>query len=280
MFRRMNPVPSSLVDAGVPGGRPLRGVLPAFALDVVLAVVLSFSAMLLGLLGWAGWRGVQLARTHGGMIDAQALQANVGAPPVLFLIVATLVSTGGTALLLYFWRRRATITEQKQSRANTRLPRTWFWALAAGISTFLFSAVMSGCGRALGLDLEPSNLDVIKAGFAQYPVFLGLFAVVLAPMYEELLFRRVLFGRLWHAGWPVLGLVLSSLVFALVHEMPGVNGKPLASTLFLVLVYAGMGAMFAGVYRLTGTLWAPIAAHILNNALALAVLQIYGQTQA
>jgi membrane protease YdiL (CAAX protease family) len=280
MFRRMSPVPFSPVDAGVPGGRPLRGVLPAFALDVVLAVVLSFSAMLLGLLGWAGWRGVQLARTHGGMIDAQALQANVGAPPVLFLIVATLVSTGGTALLLYFWRRRATITEQKQSRANTRLPRTWFWALATGISTFLFSAVMSGSGRALGLDLEPSNLDVIKAGFAQYPVFLGLFAVVLAPMYEELLFRRVLFGRLWHAGWPVLGLVLSSLVFALVHEMPGLNGKPLTSTLFLVLVYSGMGAMFAGVYRLTGTLWAPIAAHILNNALALAVLQIYGQTQA
>lgn len=276
----MSPVPSSLVDAGAPDRRPLRDVLPAFALDVVLAVLLSFSAMLLGLFGWAAWRGVELAHAHGGMIDAQALRANVGAPPVLFLIMATLVSTGGTALLLYFWRRRATIIERGQSLANVRLARTWFWALGAGISTFLFSAIMSGCGRALGLELEPSNLDVIKAGFAQYPVFLGLFAVVLAPMYEELLFRRVLFGRLWHAGWPVLGLVLSSLVFALVHEMPGLNGKPPSSTLFLLFVYAGMGAMFAGVYRMTGTLWAPITAHILNNALALVVLQIYGQTQA
>ena len=44
-----------------------------------------------------------------------------------------------------------------------------------------------------------------------------LFAVVLAPLYEELLFRRVLFGRLWHAGWPVLGIALSSVIFALVH---------------------------------------------------------------
>ena len=277
----MSPVPSSSqVDLGAPVGRPLRDVLPAFVLDVVLAVLLSFSAMLLGLLGWAAWRGVELARAHGGMIDAQVLQANVGAPPVLFLIVATLVSTGGTALLLYCWRRRATILERSQSLANARQARTWFWAFGAGISTFLFSALMSGCGRALGLELEPSNLDVIKAGFAQYPVFLGLFAVVLAPVYEELLFRRVLFGRLWHAGWPVLGLVLSSLVFALVHEMPGLNGKPPSNTLFLVFVYAGMGAMFAGVYRMTGTLWAPITAHILNNALALVVLQIYGQTQA
>ena len=77
-------------------------------------------------------------------------------------------------------------------------------------------------------------------------------------------------------GWPVLGLILSSLVFALVHELPGLNGKPADSTLFLILVYTGMGGIFAWVYRRTGTLWAPIAAHILNNAIALAVLQVYG----
>ncbi len=71
-------------------------------------------------------------------------------------------------------------------------------------------------------------------------------------------------------------MALSSLVFALVHEMPGLNGKPAESTAFLIVVYAGMGAIFAWVYRRTGTLGAPIAAHILNNAIALAVLQVYG----
>lgn len=171
----------------------------------------------------------------------------------------TLVSTGGTALVLYFWRRRA------EARPNgsgpsiacvVRHPGAGRWQ---GLATFAGS-LMSAAGRALGLDLEPSNLDVIKEGFARFPVFLALFAVVLAPLYEELLFRRVLFGRLWRAGWPVLGLVLSSLVFALVHELPGLNGKPVSSTVFLILVYAGMGRIFAWVYRRTGTLWAPIAA--------------------
>ena len=71
-------------------------------------------------------------------------------------------------------------------------------------------------------------------------------------------------------------MALSSVIFALVHEMPGLNGKPAGSTAFLILVYAGMGAIFAWVYRRTGTLWAPVAAHILNNAIALAVLQVYG----
>ncbi|WP_334179599.1 CPBP family intramembrane glutamic endopeptidase [Pseudoxanthomonas sp.] len=264
------------VAPAAPTPLPLRSVLPAFALDVALAITLSFSTLMLGLFGWAAWRGVQLARQQAGSLDAQALQAQIGTPPVLFLIVMTLVSTGGTALVLYFWRRRATPAERLGSINRSRRPGTWCWALAAGLATFLFSSLMSAAGRAQGLDLEPSNLDVIKEGFARFPVFLALFAVVLAPLYEELLFRRVLFGRLWRAGWPVLGLVLSSLVFALVHELPGLNGKPVGSTVFLILVYAGMGAIFAWVYRRTGTLWAPIAAHILNNAIALAVLQVYG----
>ena len=264
------------VVAAVPVALPLRSALPAFALDVLLAITLSFSTLMLGLFGWAVWRGIQLAQQAGGAPDAQAVQAQLGTPPVLFLIVMTLISTGGTALVLYAWRRRATPEERRESFARLRRSRTWAWALLAGLATFVFSSLMSAGGRALGLDLEPSNLDLIKDGFARYPVFLALFAVVLAPLYEELLFRRVLFGRLWRAGWPVLGLVLSSLVFALVHELPGLNGKPTSSTLFLIVVYAGMGGIFAWVYRRTGTLWAPIAAHILNNAIALAVLQVYG----
>lgn len=268
------PLPAA-ADATAPA-LPLRSALPAFALDVALAVTLSFSTLMLGLFGWAAWRGIQLAQQGGGAPDAQALQAQLGTPPVLFLIVMTLVSTGGTALVLYLWRRRATAVERRDSLRRLRLPRTWGWAVLAGLVTFLFSSLMSAGGRALGLDLQPSNLDLIRDGFARFPVFLALFAVVLAPLYEELLFRRVLFGRLWQAGWPMLGLVLSSLVFALVHELPGLNGKPIGSTVFLILVYAGMGAIFAWVYRRTGTLCAPIAAHILNNAIALAVLQVYG----
>ncbi|MCH6485184.1 CPBP family intramembrane metalloprotease [Pseudoxanthomonas sp. LH2527] len=266
--------------ASTPPALPLRSVLPAFVLDVVLAVTLSFSTLMLGLFGWAAWRGIQLAQQSGGVLDAATVQSRLGTPPVLFLIVMTLVGTGGTALVLYLWRRRATPTERRASIDRLRLPRTWGWALVAGLATFLFSTLMSAGGRALGLDLQPSNLDLIKDGFARFPVFLALFAVVLAPLYEELLFRRVLFGRLWEAGWPVLGLILSSVVFALVHELPGLNGKPADSTLFLILVYTGMGGIFAWVYRRTGTLWAPIAAHILNNAIALAVMQVYGDVPA
>ena len=259
-----------------PAALPLRSVLPAFALDVVLAITLSFSTLMLGLVGWAAWQGIRIAQQQGGAPDAQALQAQLGTPPVLFLIVTTLVSTGGTALVLYVWRRRATPVERRESHDRLRLPGTWGWALGAGLATFVFSTVMSASGRALRLDLEPSNLDLIRDGFARFPVFLALFAVVLAPLYEELLFRRVLFGRLWAAGRPWLGMLLSGAAFAFIHEIPGTSGNGLPEILQLWLVYGGMGVAFAWLYRRTGTLWAAIGAHTLNNAIALTALVFFG----
>ncbi len=82
--------------------------------------------------------------------------------------------------------------------------------------------------KQFGIEPVPTNLALMQSAIARFPLFLMLFAVVLAPAYEELLFRRVLFGRLWKAGRPWLGIVLSSLAFALIHEIPGTsaNGRP------------------------------------------------------
>lgn len=252
---------------------PLRGPLLAFALDALLALVAMFALMMACYFGWALWRGVRLAMRNGGALAPDALATQLGAPGAMELIAMTLISMGGASLLLYFWRRRATADERRRSHAAAARPASWAWMLAAGIATFALSTLLTWCGRQWGLEPNPSNLELLKAGFASHPVFLGLFAVVLAPLYEELLFRRVLFGRLWAAGWPVLGVALSSMVFALAHEMPGMTGNPPSTTLFLLAVYTAMGAVFALVYRRTGTLWAPIVAHMLNNALALGVMQ-------
>ena len=118
----------------------------------------------------------------------------------------------------------------------------------------------------------PTNEAMVEEAAARWPVFLTLFVVILAPAYEELLFRRVLFGRFLRAGRPWLGLVLSSLAFALAHEVPFLShGNTLPAMLLLWVVYGGLGAVFAWVYWRTGTLWAAVLAHALNNGIALAL---------
>lgn len=68
----------------------------------------------------------------------------------------------------------------------------------------------------------------------------------------------------------------SSLTFALVHEVPGISGNGVVAIAQLWLVYGGMGAAFAWLYWRTGTLWAPILAHGINNATSLAALYFFG----
>src|SRR5690606_32485032 len=173
--------------------------------------------------------------------------------------------------LLYFWRRPADGTARLQSLQALHHGRTWAWALGAGVLVFAGRTLAGWLITLGGIDPVPSNLALVDEAARNWPVFLVLFAVFLAPAYEELLFRRVLFGRFLDGGRPWLGLVLSSLAFALMHEVPGVSANPPLATLQLLAVYAGMGAVFAWLYWRTGTLWAPVAAHAVNNGLALLV---------
>lgn len=253
-------------------GRPVAGFVLDFFLAIVLLLLLSlvFGAI------WGIGAGLQILQGS-GKLDAAALMREIGQPGPVVMISMTLVSTGGAALLLYFWRRPASPFERTASFQAARQPCTWAWVFLAGVTTFLFSALLSGAAQHFfQIAPEPSNAVLIEEILRTHPAFLMVFAVLLAPAYEELLFRRVLFGRLWAAGRPWLGLLLSSAIFALVHEIPGVTHNTWPATLLLWLTYGFMGAVFAAVYWRTHTLWAAYAAHALNNALALAVMKLYG----
>ena len=264
------PLPAFNASATGPSAYPVGG----FLLDFLIAIAALLALSLLCGLLWAVFSGLQLALTSGAAIEPGALLQALGEPDAIALIWMSLISTGGAALLVYWWRHRATRTEWAASSLAIRRPATWGWILLAASATFLFGAAITALSQRFGVAAEPTNAALIEAAFDQRPLFLLVFAVLLAPAYEELLFRRVLFGRLWAAGWPWLGLVLSSAAFALLHELPGLGSNTWQATLVLWLTYGLMGAVFAGVYWRTRTLWAAYVAHALNNAAALALMML------
>ena len=82
--------------------------------------------------------------------------------------------------------------------------------------------------------------------------------VVVAPILEELFFRGVLFTR-WSVRWGMgRGIILSSLLFGVLH----VNNV-VGATVF--------GAVMALLYVRTGTLLVPMACHALYNGIVAAV---------
>ncbi|OBR77050.1 hypothetical protein A7D01_16355 [Xanthomonas arboricola] len=261
------------------GTAPLLPPLLGFGIDVLIATGLLLSLSVAGFALWGVFRGVsavQAAKAQGLTLSSSEIMATIGQPGVLVQLLTALVSTASPALLLYYWRRRATADEHRASRAAARRASTWGWTALIAAGVFLLSNLVSVAASALGIKPVPTNLPLMEEAIKQWPLALVVFAVAIAPAYEELLFRRVLFGRLLAAGRPWLGILLSSAIFALVHEVPGVSGNGPAAIAQLWLVYGGMGAAFAWLYWRTGTLWAPIVAHGVNNATALAALYFFG----
>ncbi|WP_234884966.1 CPBP family intramembrane glutamic endopeptidase, partial [Xanthomonas perforans] len=261
------------------GKPPLLPVLVGFWVDVLIAAGLLLTLSVAGFALWGAVRGfghVQAAKAQGLTPSPTEVMAAIGQPGVMVQLLTALVSTATPALLLYYWRRRATAAEQTASRAAARRASTWGWTALVAAAVFLLSNLVSVAASALGIKPVPTNLPLMEDALQQWPLALTLFAVVIAPAYEELLFRRVLFGRLLAAGRPWLGIVLSGAIFALVHEVPGISGNGPAAIAQLWLVYGSMGAAFAWLYWRTGTLWAPIAAHGINNTTALAALYFFG----
>jgi uncharacterized protein len=258
--------------AALPLGRALR----RFSLDLLIVAGLFALLSLLGGLAWGIWRGVELALQGMPTGDPKAIMQAVGTPGPLATIALSLLSVGGTALLAMLWRAPPRTAERIASRTSLRSPVTWVLALFTGAVVITCSMIVAQIAAAMQETLDPTNMSLVRGTLDQHPILLLLFAVVAAPVYEEVLFRRVLFRRLWRDGWPMLGAALSGILFAFMHEPPFVGNKALAAQLPLWLVYTCMGLAFAWVYRRTNSLGAAIAAHGLNNAFAIGVMMITG----
>jgi membrane protease YdiL (CAAX protease family) len=89
-------------------------------------------------------------------------------------------------------------------------------------------------------------------------------SIVFAPVFEELIFRGLLYGTLrTRMTWPLAALT-SGLVFALAH------GYSVAGFLSVFL----SGVLWAWVYERTGSLVPPILAHVVNNAAVAVTLTV------
>ena len=100
-----------------------------------------------------------------------------------------------------------------------------------------------------------------STGAQRIPII--LLAVVIAPVAEELAFRGYLYGVIKRYFGAVPALVLSGILFALIHlNLP---------SFFPLLVLA---SVFALAYELSGSLLVPMTMHALFNALSLILVLV------
>ncbi len=116
------------------------------------------------------------------------------------------------------------------------------------------------CGLALqSAGMEPETQKTVQLVQSENApgnlLALGVVAILIAPVVEELLFRGVFYPTLKQQGHPVLAVVGVSLLFALSH-----------ANAMTFLPLALLSAALIWLYEKTNNLLAPIVAHALFNA--------------
>ena len=138
------------------------------------------------------------------------------------------------------------------------LPLSVILTIVSGMLTWLWSEVLIRLGAAVE---SPITLKIMSNGSTGQVVSLIITALAAAPLFEEILFRRLL--SKWCAGyWGYWGgATVTAAAFAAVHlslvQLPGL--------MFMSMVWQ----MF---YRRSGSLWSAVILHFFNNLLAVGVM--------
>jgi membrane protease YdiL (CAAX protease family) len=124
------------------------------------------------------------------------------------------------------------------------------WGLLGGVAASICGIAYLVITSALGLLPSPRANPIADPDL---PYWLAALAIVAAPVFEEFIFRGLIFGGLRRSlGLPAAALV-SAAIFGLVHP-------PAA-----VIPVATMGLCAALAYARTGALLAPMLVHAVYN---------------
>lgn len=105
----------------------------------------------------------------------------------------------------------------------------------------------------------PSNQSALDGEIQQLPLWNTIYGVLIAPVFEEYLFRGLFFNFFFSKSslWSnVLGVFVSGLLFGYLHTL---------SFSVTTLFYASLGWVLAGAYLYFKDIRYSIALHFLNN---------------
>ncbi|MEZ5844068.1 MAG: CPBP family intramembrane glutamic endopeptidase [Hyphomicrobiaceae bacterium] len=178
--------------------------------------------------------------------------ARFGAQGTVLYGIATMAYASALAVLVAWglrrrWSLAGTLALRPVGAADAVL------AVAVGLASFLVTARLLGNRPGLLVSMPASELAMLA--LALRFVAVGL----LAPLVEEVLFRRVLFIPLAGASHWLVAALVTTLVWTLLHPL---------TSIFALSLIAIQGLMLAAVARGTGSISYGLIAHVAHNVAA------------
>lgn len=132
------------------------------------------------------------------------------------------------------------------------------------LMTLVFKFVSEMLKQFFGLVGQGLNQSNIQSTFQEQPLLLAVFACIIGPLVEELLFRQLLLHYLQKRLPGLLSIILVGLVFALTHM------HSLALSEWVSAVdYLGGGLAFSIIYvKEKENIYYPLVVHMIMNSLS------------
>lgn len=174
--------------------------------------------------------------------------------PIDSLVYSQLFGFALATVLSLFILRKDITNELKNN--DTTIGKIISWSIIGIFLAYLAQFVAASIEMFL-LNIEPGSentadiMNIINAS----TLFL-LIPAIFAPILEELLFRKIIFGSLYRRMNFFWAAILSSLAFGVIHL-----------DLTHLLIYTGMGLVFSYLYVKTKTIMVPILVHMGMNTI-------------
>ena len=164
------------------------------------------------------------------------------------------------------------IQQWKEIRKTKR--KFFFGVLTGWLFLFLMTVVFEFVSEMLkqffGLVGQGLNQSNIQSTFQEQPILIAVFACVIGPLVEELIFRQTLLRYLRKSLPTWLSIFIAGLAFALTH----MHSLDLSEWVGAV-GYLGAGLAFLIIYvKEKENIYYPLLIHILSNSLSLIILAI------
>ena len=163
----------------------------------------------------------------------------------------------------------------QQWKEIRKTKRKFFFGVLKGLlflilMTVIFEFVSEMLRQFLGLDGQSLNQSNLQSIFQEQPLLIAVFACIIGPLMEELLFRQILLRYLRKSLPTWLSIFIVGLAFALIH----MHSLSLSEWVGAV-GYLGGGLAFSIIYvKEKENIYYPLLVHMLSNSLSFIILAI------
>lgn len=186
-----------------------------------------------------------------------------GATMFLLLIVQSILII---APVYYYYKAQNVDLSLNKGKLSTIMGS----ALIGFITFFIVNVAISYISTELNLQIPGYGEQDARLGLFGYGpynmIFAGLALIIIAPIAEELLFRGLMLNQLKQKLNSKTAIIISAAIFAGFH---------LEFQIFIPLFIIGI--ILGAVQEKTGTIYAAIALHMINNSLAF-IVEIFETT--